>query len=376
MISIDLKNIESAPNDWSEVFDYREDLNILKKNLEDIKDKYKNVLVIGNGGSITSFEAMFWALCSDKDAKTVWTMDPFYLKRIKRDFKKEDTIVIAVSKSGNTLGQLESLMYFKDYDVVVVTEKERGALSEIAQKLDWKIIEHPPIGGRFSAGTSSTLTSAYMAGMDIVNIQKGIISGYKLLKNEAFSLSKYYFDKEKNGYEEVYVSIYSEALEKFQNLIIQLMHESVCKDGKGQTFYTAMGPESQHHTNQRFLGGKKNVIGTFIISGSENDESVSIPEEISDINYKGVRLSDFNKMKYSLALSAEYLGTKQDADKLEVPNVTIKIEKIDEESIGELISFWQMVAFYSSILRGVNPFDQPAVENSKNITLQIIKENL
>jgi glucose-6-phosphate isomerase len=32
------------------------------------------------------------------------------------------------------------------------------------------------------------------------------------------------------------------------------------------------------------------------------------------------------------------------------------------------MAFWQMFAVYSSILRGVDPFNQPQVENSKNIS--------
>jgi glucose-6-phosphate isomerase len=158
-------------------------------------------------------------------------------------------------------------------------------------------------------------------------------------------------------------------------MIIQLMHESACKDGKGQTFYSSLAPESQHHTNQRFLGGKKNVIGTFIvIENASNDAKISVPEAISKIDYKGEDLSIIDGVDYQGALRAEYLGTKQDADKNSVPNVTIEIDRVSPKSVGELLGFWHLVAFYSSVLRDVNPFDQPAVENSKNITLNEIKK--
>ena len=377
MLEIDLKNTEKAPDDWSEVFDYKEDILKLKSELESQKAKYQNVLVVGNGGSITSFDAIVYALGKDYRARSVWTMDPAYINKIKSQFSKESTVVVAVSKSGNTLGQIESLLCFGDYDVIAVTQKGSGTLFEIAKKMGWKIIEHPPVGGRFSAGTSSTLASSYLAGANIDNIQSGLVDGYISLKDKAFSLAKFYFDLEKEGYGEVYVSLYTEALSRFQNLIIQLMHESVCKDGQGQTLYAAMAPESQHHTNQRFLGGKGNVIGTFInVSDPETDIKLNIPEQIREIEYKGTKLKQFELLSLNFALNAEYVGTKRDADKNNIPNVTITIDRISEESVGQFIAFWHLVAFYSSILRGVNPFDQPAVENSKDITLGIIKEKL
>lgn len=370
MIKIDLEKIEGAPDDWSEIFNYREDVEALKKQIDEL-GSFKNIIVVGNGGSITSYDAYYSALSPKLSSETIWTMDPALLRETRSRFSNRETIVVAVSKSGNTLGQIESLLYFADYPVVVVTDPDKGTLSEIAKKLGWRIITHPPVGGRFSGGTSSTLVSAALAGLDIKSIQKGIEDGYKL-KDEAFSLAKFYFDKEKEGFGEVYVTCYAEKLKGFENLIVQLMHESVCKDGAGQTFYFAMGPEAQHHTNQRFLGGKKNVIGTFIVNDERDAQDINVPEQISNIDYKGSKLGSIDRISYSAALEAEYLGTKGDADEKSVPNVTISVDGIKEQTVGEMVAFWHLVAFYSSLLRKVDPFDQPAVERSKNITLDII----
>lgn len=371
----DLNIQECSLDGWNDVFEYREDLSKLKDEVNKVVEGVKNVISVGNGGSITSFDAYYHALPPKADAVSVWTMDPFYLKKVKERFDPKDTVVLAVSKSGNTLGQIESLLYFTDYPIICVTNPNEGTLQEIARKMDWSIIEHPPVGGRFSGGTSSTFVPALICGLDVEKIQQGIIDGYKM-KDEAYSLSKYYFDKEKDGYNEIYVTCYAEALAGFENLIVQLMHESACKDGKGQTVYFAMGPEAQHHTNQRFLGGKPNVIGTFIVEKATETEQISVPEKIIDIDYKGGKLSVIDGLDYSKALYAEYLGTLGDAQEKNVPNVTIELDRIDERSVGTLVSFWHLVAFYSSLLRDVNPFDQPAVERSKNITLDIIQDGL
>ena len=370
MIKTDLKNNVVVPADWNEIFDYQEDIVTLRKQLDEL-GRFENIIVVGNGGSITSYDAFFTALTPPTNSETVWSMDPALLERTKSKYSKENTVVVAVSKSGNTLGQIESLLYFADYKVVVVTTVGKGSLSEIAKRLKWKIIVHPPVGGRFSGGTSSTFVPAALSGMNIEAIQEGISEGYKL-KDQAFALAKFYFDKEKEGFGEVYVTCYAEKLKGFENLIVQLMHESVCKDGAGQTFYFAMGPEAQHHTNQRFLGGKKNVIGTFITANSASKTKIAVPGIVKDIDYKGKTLGMIDGIKYCDALNAEYLGTKEDADEKSVPNVTINVSEINEKTVGEMVSFWHLVAFYSSILRRVNPFDQPAVERSKDITLDII----
>jgi glucose-6-phosphate isomerase len=371
MLKIDLKNMKQAPSDWSEVFDYRENIDKLNLQLEEFKN-YKKLIVIGNGGSITSYDAYYGAINPQKKSATVWTMEPDYINNIQKDFSPEDTIVIAISKSGNTLGLIEALCAFNNYKTLVVTSPESGTLSEIANIMGWKIIPHPPVGGRFSGGTSSAFTPCKIAGIDTKKIQAGLEDGYKL-KDLAYSLSKYYFDLEKQGYNEVYIPIYSNSLRAFQNMIIQLMHESVCKNSKGQTFYTALSPEAQHHTNQRFLGGKKNVIGTFIIvKNPTNKITISLDEKIKNLSYKSGNLNSIDGLNLQAGLLAEYHGTKLDADEKNVPNVTIELDEICEQSAGELLAFWHLVAFYSALIRGVNPFDQPAVERSKNITFEEI----
>ena len=374
MISLDIEVEKARIDEWSEIFDYREDLEKLQRALNK-SGSFERVVVVGNGGSITSYDAYFWALSLQNNSKTVWTMDPSLLSWTAKEFPNDGkTVVVAVSKSGNTLGQIESLLYFKEYPVIVVTDPENGTLSQIAKVLGWTMVVHPPVGGRFSGGTSSAFVPSCLAGIGVDKIQQGIVNGYEQ-RDLAYSLANFYFEKEKEGFDEVYVNCYSEQLAGFGNLIIQLMHESVCKDGKGQTFYFAMGPESQHHTNQRFIGGKKNVIGTFIVAEkNESDQKQVVPENIKDIDYKSSKLSFLSNVTYQEALHAEYQGTKEDADKNDVPNVTIALDRVSEESVGRLVAFWHLVAFYSAILRGVNPFDQPAVENSKNITLDILKK--
>jgi len=373
MIKVDLPKIDEAPKDWPEIFNYREDIKALEGALAQFRGK-RHLILIGNGGSITSYDAYLGALGYSLNSHTLCTMEPDEILRVKGLCPADETVVVAVSKSGQTLGLLETLLAFLSYEVICVTEEKPSPLSELAKRQKWMVVPHPPIGGRFSGATASAFVPAILAGLDVTGIQAGFLAGYQR-RNEASSAAKYFFELEGKGCNEIYLPIYSTRLAGFQNLIIQLMHESVCKDGKGQTVYTALAPEAQHHTNQRFLGGKKNVVGCFmVVREPAVAEKIAVPEELKEIDYKGSKLSVLDGLGYQEALRAEYLGTKGDADMKGTPNLTIEIDKVTAQSVGELVAFWHLIAYYSCLLRAVNPFDQPAVEESKNITMKVILE--
>ena len=363
--------IIQAPTEWSPVFDFREDLDAIKEKISPYL-KYKKIIVIGNGGSITSLEAYYRALSPQKKVYFLSTMEPRLLKELKAKCSKEETLVIPISKSGLNLGPIESLLAFDGYPTLVITNPEEGALKDIAKIRNWEIIPHPAIGGRYSGGTATAIVPALLCGLNAEKILAGLYLGYKQ-KDLAYSLASALYGLEQKGINEIYLPIYGNYLIGFLNLIVQLMHESVCKNGKGQTFYGAFSPESQHHTNQRFLGGKKTVAAVFFIYNQPKDLKISVPDELKNIQIRGEKLDFIDGIAYQDSLLSEYLGTKQDADKKGIANFTIELPEINESEVGQLLGFWQLVAFYSSSLRGVNPFDQPAVEDSKAITIEEIK---
>lgn len=69
--------------------------------LAEKQTKYKNVIIVGNGGSITSSRAYYDALGSKKNLIILDSMEPDYINSIKEKYKKKDTLVIIISKSGN-----------------------------------------------------------------------------------------------------------------------------------------------------------------------------------------------------------------------------------------------------------------------------------
>ncbi|MFW6311913.1 MAG: hypothetical protein ACOC1K_06730 [Nanoarchaeota archaeon] len=354
------------------------------KQLASKYSKYKNIIVIGNGGSITSSQAFYTALGNMKKKMYVLnTMEPDYVNKLKKNCKKKDTLVIPISKSGNTVGVIESVMAFIDYPMLVVTQTENSALYKIAKKRKIETLEHPVVGGRYSGRTTCGLLPAAILDIDIEAINKGALFMYKkcdtsvsIEKNPALKISTILYALDKKGYHEVFLPIYSTRLEGFNNLIIQLIHESSCKEGKGQTIIGALAPESQHHTNQRFFGGKKNILGLFnrVIDQDDTKSVTKIPKDLADIEIRDGKLEDINNIPLNKSIEFEFLGTKHDASNNRIPNMVISIDKITPHSIGEYLALWQYIAVYSSYLREVNPFDQPQVENSKEISFELRKK--
>ena len=58
----------------------------------------------------------------------------------------------------------------------------------------------------------------------------------------------------------------------------------------------------------------------------------------------------------------------------DVPNISITIDKLDEENIGELIYFFEKSCAISGILLGINPFNQPGVEEYKRNMFKLLKK--
>ncbi len=365
------EEFKDISHDRPNFLDYKPDFVLLEK----LTKKYaghKKMIVIGHGGSITTFAGLYGALKakSKKQVYLVSTNDPDYLSEVKAQTNPHDTIVVAVSKSGETVTQLEALLQFTAYPMVIVTGAA-GPLAEIAHKLNAETIVHPPIGGRYSGFTEATLVPAALCDFDCEKIFNG---GQTVLQqfnetNFAFEAASIFNRLEGQGIVDVFIAFYSSRLFPFANLIVQLCHESFGKEGKGQTYFAHEAPESQHHTNQRFFGGRKNIAGIFVSSQkSQTDLQTAVPDALQQIPLKDQTLTTLNGIPLQDALQFEREATLADAQLQNIPLAEIILEDISEHHLGELIAFWQLYAVYSSLLRAVNPYDQPQVEASKKIS--------
>jgi glucose-6-phosphate isomerase len=357
---------------------YKVDISAIQSKLQ----KYshlKNIIVIGNGGSNTSFKAFYSALAepNTKKGDILNTMEPDRINFLKKAFAKEDTLVMPISKSGDTVGILESMFSFMNDGYIILPVVGGGTMLDIVKAKNMDHIPHPQnVGGRYSGRTECGFSPSLFCGVDIKSIDKGAVDMYgKCVKNKnpAFMLASALYQLEELGYDDIFVPVYSSKLSGFLPLIIQLMHESVCKNGKGQTVFGDVAPESQHHTNQRLFGGRRNCVALFITVQNQADSKskVKIPKEFQNLKLRDGKLGDIDNISYEKDLSYEFMGTYKDAVNNKIPSIVLTVDKVNAKSAGEFLAFWQYVAVYSSILRGVDPFNQPQVETSKGISFRL-----
>ncbi len=336
---------------------------------------FENLVVIGNGGSITSFRAYLYAFFpeTDIDVRLVTTMDPDYLNRLSRELDPEETLVMPISKSGQTASVIESLLFFikRGYDVFAVTSDNDGALKQVVERQDYGWIEHPEVGGRFTGALETALVPAAFAGLEVSEIWEGAEEMYGMVSpkeqyNPALNLASAFYDAERDGYENVFAAFYSTRMFGFYPLLVQLMHETVCKEGEGQTFSGDLGPEYQHHTNQRIFGGRADMMPAFFRTENHEHETIEVPEELRDVKLRDRDLGDLDGKSLQDSLLAEYEGVKQALDEEDTPNVTVTLTDLSFQGAGKLVAFLQYLAVYSAWLRDVDPFTQPDVEKSKS----------
>ncbi|TAL48572.1 MAG: hypothetical protein EPN92_03470, partial [Chitinophagaceae bacterium] len=224
---------------------YKPDFELLQK-ISTQYHQYPNILIIGQGGSLNPLLGFYSALQYQAKKKVYFlnTVDPDYISELKIILQPENTLVISISKSGENTTQLEETMPFADYPVLVVTGKA-SPLRAIAEKMNWQVIDHPPIGGRFSGLTEVNLVGAAIAGLDVESLWQGgqeVYSDYEK-DNLAWRAAFVFYQLEQKGYVDVLMFFYSHFLFPSSSAIIQLCHESFGKAGKGQSYFAHEGPE-------------------------------------------------------------------------------------------------------------------------------------
>ena len=393
---------------------YTPGLDELKKLKIKYKNK-KNIIVEGNGGAISNFRGIYSTLgeISDKNVYLLDTEDPAYIQELKKKCSPENTLVILTSKSGTRIQVLANYFAFKDYPILAITEDNDGALNQIrkAKELDISFYPETEITDRYTGLTESALTTTEIVGIDAKKMVEGGKDMYilcdinsplergegcvNLKDNPALQLALTLDKLEKIGYTELFLSIYSKKLFGFYNLIVQLYHESVCKKKLGQTIYGGEAPENQHHTLQRFISGRKNSLGFFItvkdfslgkcepsLASETNNTSkgsylpalpnLEIPDDLKNIKCRNITLGNLNDLSLQDIIKAEFQGTWQDVIDNNIPAIHLELDEISPYTIGQFMAFFHYFTFYSALLRGVNPCDQPGVEKSKENIFGIV----
>ncbi len=334
-----------------------------------------HVVVVGNGGSIRNAWALYRALSGRGFARKLHLLDGTDASGLLGELLRADgalhpgsALLVPVSKSGSTENVIQetALLLARGYEAVAITSSGPSKLASMVEARRLPTFPHPDeVGGRFTAAQNSALLPlAMLEGSTALvrEIDKAFADAHRTLRpdsplreNVAKYLALALWRAEELGFTEAFMPIYAHALSGAGELIVQLVHESYCKEGLGQTILAAAAPESQHHTNQRYFGGRGSMMGLSLrVERLEGDEPLEGGESTC---------AEF--------LHMEHAGVVREAERRGTPHLVLTLDSLGVGDVCRLIALWQWAAVYGGLLRGVNPFDQPAVEGSKRATLEM-----
>jgi len=357
---------------------------------EEQKQLWKHIVVLGIGGSALGTIAVRDALISPfaKGPKlhVVDNIDPSHVADLMHSLPLKKTLFIVISKSGGTVepmslyGLFQALLKKKfpnDYHkhFVFVTDPKTGLLRKIAKKEGIRCFDVPPkIGGRFSVLTAVGLLPCALAGVDVVELLRGARQMREALKrakgssNVGLKLAAIQFllDK-KHGKPMTVLMPYSNRLFRMGDWYRQLLAESIGKKmSAGPTPINALGTTDQHSQLQLYSDGPNNKFFLFMrVLKYQQDPTIetdTLPEPIDFLNGK----------KLSEVIDAAYQGTAEALQKRKRPHVTLEIPEVDARHLGGLFMLFEFQVALLGLFYKVNAFDQPGVEQSKQITKSLL----
>jgi glucose-6-phosphate isomerase len=365
------------------------------------RDRFNKLVVLGIGGSALGARAIQEALVnplsgSRCDVIVADNIDPLSMARLIDSLDLNTTAFDVISKSGGTVETLAQFMVITDLlrkkvgdaafrsHLVITTDPRKGVLREIASEEGITALEvDPEIGGRFSVLTPVGLFPAEMMGVDsgrILNGAHDFVSSVEKKgwrENPAYLYGALMYIAATSKKRNISVMMpYSGRLFSFALWYCQLWAESLGKwdprnpdsgNGLGQTPVAAVGVTDQHSQLQLFMEGPRDKVITFI-RVEDHGADVTIPRI-----YEGRESLDYLGMKRIGELfDAERSATEAALARQGRPSMTVSLPDISPEGLGVLFSFFQAATAFAGYLYGIDPFDQPGVEEGKKYTWGIM----
>ena len=362
----------------------KEELDQIKICAEKVKNNSKYLLVIGIGGSYLGARAVIEALTSTfynlrENSPIILyvgnNLSTSYINDIIKIIGNDDFSINVISKSGTTTEPAIAFRIFKKIlenkygnnaseRIIVTTDEEKGALHTIAKENNYQTFKIPNnIGGRYSVLTAVGLFPIAVANINVDKLLNGAIKAYNKYNNSNLNENDCYkyavirnllYHKDKNI--EIFAS-YEPRLHYFIEWLKQLFGESEGKNGKGIFPVGVEFTTDLHSLGQYIQDGRRNIFET-VLNIENTNESITMTKEennLDNLNYlEGLTLDYINHKAMEGTIDAHVSN--------DVPNILINVDKLDEETIGELIYFFELACAMSGFILNVNPFNQPGVE--------------
>ena len=386
-----------AGNDFLGWVDYpknydRDEFERIIKAAGRIKDSSEVLLVIGIGGSYLGARAAVELLGHSfrnllpkdkRNAPEIYflgnNISGTYLKELMEVIEGKSVSACVISKSGTTTEPAIAFRFVKSYleakygkqeaakRIYAVTDASRGALKRLADAEGYEsFVIADDIGGRYSVLTPVGLLPIAAAGIDIRSILEGARDAWdeynepELDKNQCYRYAAVRSILARKGKAIEVLINYEPSLQYFAEWWKQLFGESEGKDGKG-IFPASMNFSTDLHSLGQFLqDGSRNMFETILNVEKPRSEVEIIKDEenLDGLNFISGKTMDFvNKKAFQGTMLAHMDGG--------VPINVLNIPEISGYYFGKMVYFFEKACGISGYLLGVNPFDQPGVEEYK-----------
>ena len=366
----------------------KEEFARIKKAAEKIKGNSEALIVIGIGGSYLGARMAVEMLHNNfpeinkKGVRIFFagnSISSTYLADLIETVKDMDFSVNIISKSGTTTEPAIAFRVFRELliekygkegareRIFATTDKAKGALKNLADEEGYETFVVPDdVGGRYSVLTAVGLLPIAASGADIDALMQGAQDAMKEYANPNLEENDCYkyvaarnalYRKGKNI--EIMVN-YEPQVHYFAEWWKQLFGESEGKENKG-IFPAAVDFSADLHSMGQYIQQGLRMMFETVIFFDNARKDIVIKEDkdnVDGLNFLvGKNLSYVNEQAFNGTLLAHTDG--------DVPNLILRVEKMDEYCLGNLIYFFEKACGISGYVLGVNPFDQPGVEAYK-----------
>ncbi|WP_342359206.1 glucose-6-phosphate isomerase [Terrarubrum flagellatum] len=377
------------------------DLAEIRDLAEEIVDGAKDVVVLGVGGSALGAKTL--AQLADHDVPGLAprnglrvhfmdNLDPLTFGRVIDTLPMKTTRFISISKSGGTgetlmqtcvaIAALEKADLGKRIakHLFAITEPEKpgktNALRALTAPFGVTTLEHHTgVGGRYSVLTNVGLLPAAVMGLKIAAIRKGAraaltsLARHDTSKAPAVAGAVVNLAAMREGKNISVMMGYGDRFEKLARWWVQLWAESLGKDGQGSQPVAALGPVDQHSQQQLYLAGPRDKLFT-VLTLDVKDTGPKIAKPLAKLcnepDFGGKRIGDLVAAQ-GRAMIDTFIRNGR-------PVRHIHLGKLDEETLGELLMTLMIETILTGYAMGVDPFDQPAVEEAKILAKKYLAE--
>ncbi len=335
-----------------------------KKQLKKFK-KFNVFQIYGMGGSSLGIQAIY-NFIKPKIKKKFYFFDNLDEKN-KIIKTKNKSLNLIISKSGNTLETIVNENIFSGNNKLYITENNNNYLRSTALRLKKEIIEHKNfIGGRYSVLSEVGMLPAELMGLKSNKFKRfdKLISSKSFVNNLLVNVNTLY-NFVKKGKTNSIILNYDESSYNLFRWYQQLVAESLGKNSKGILPIISEMPKDNHSLMQLYLDGNKNSFFTFFDVKSHNSPKINKQKIFGSYRY-------LKKHNLISVKSAQKQATINVFRQKGIPFRNFEVLKKNEETLGELFTFFMLETILLGKMLKINPYDQPAVELIKKETKKIL----